>query len=254
MAILVTNDDGLHAPGIKALVRALSEAPDRTREIVVVAPEAEQSAVGHAITIADPLKVRELPPESPVRGFAVAGTPADCVKLAAWELLGREEIELVVSGINRGANTGLNLMYSGTVSAATEAAMVGLTGVALSLDSYDQRADYGPAAELAVRLIDRILEQSLEPGLVFNINFPARPDLALTDCVPARQGMARMRETYHRREDPRGNVYYWLDGEKIDIPNHIGPIPTDQQALARGQVPITPVRFDLTDHDWLARL
>lgn len=256
MKVLITNDDGVNAPGLAALTKALA----RLFEVVVVAPEVEQSAVGHAITLADPIKVRPLNRSHPLakwgRGWAVRGTPADCVKLAFWELLAEEKPGLVVSGINRGANTGLNLLYSGTVSAATEAAFLGLTGVAFSLDSFDPQADYEPAAELAAGLTKLLLDQEPAPsGRVININFPLRSGLTLADCVIARQGMTMMKETFIERRDPRGNLYYWQAGEEVRVPNgRQGEIPTDQEVLAAGKIPVTPVQFDMTDHRALAEL
>ena len=255
MKVLITNDDGVNAPGLAALVKSLS----RRFQVAVVAPEVEQSAVGHAITLADPIKVRALNGSHPLaslgQGWAVRGTPADCVKLAVSQLLDGEKPDLVVSGINRGANAGLNLLYSGTVSAATEAAFQGLTGLAFSLNSFDSQADYGPGADLALTLTELVLERALEPGLVINVNFPARPGLALSDCVVARQGLAMFKETFIERRDPRGNLYYWQTGEEVAIPNgRKGEVPTDQEVLARGGVPVTPIHFDLTDHQALGDL
>ncbi len=255
MKVLITNDDGVNAPGLAALVQALA----RRFEVVVAAPEVEQSAVGHAITLADPIKVRPLNRSHPLtslgRGWAVRGTPADCVKLAVSQLLNGEKPALVVSGINRGANTGLNLLYSGTVSAATEAAFLGLTGLAFSLDSFDSQADYGPGAELALRLTELVLERNLAPGLVINVNFPDRPGLSLDDCVAARQGLAMMKEVFLERLDPRGNLYYWQSGEEVRVPNgRKGRVPTDQEVLAQGRVPVTPIQLDLTDHGVLKDL
>jgi 5'-nucleotidase len=249
MLILATNDDGVEAPGLAALAKALEKALAPEGRVVVVAPEVEQSAVGHAITLADPIKVRKLRRNGGNWGWAVRGTPADCVKLAYWRLLEGEKPDLVVSGINRGANTGLNLLYSGTVSAATEAAFLGLTGMAFSLDSFELEADYGPAAALAAELALRVLERRMRPGAVLNVNFPYRPDLSLTDCVITRQGLTRMKDNFIRRRDPRGGLYYWQATEKVDP---AGPGPdrplTDQQALAQGRVSITPIQFDLTNH------
>jgi len=249
MLILATNDDGIEAPGLAALARALGRVLGPEGRVVVVAPEVEQSAVGHAITLADPIKVRKLRRNGGNWGWAVRGTPADCVKLAYWRLLEGQKPDLVVSGINRGANTGLNLLYSGTVSAATEAAFLGLTGMAFSLDTFDLEADYGPAADLAAELAGRVLERRMRPGAVLNVNFPYRPDLSLADCVVTRQGLTRMKDNFIRRQDPRGGLYYWQATEKVD-PADPAPHqrPTDQLALAQGKVSITPIQFDLTNH------
>ena len=255
MKVLITNDDGINAPGLSALVQSLAGRFD----VRVVAPEAEQSAVGHAITLADPIKVRPLDGAHPLTRFgpawAVRGTPADCVKLAFWELLNGERPDIVVSGINRGANTGLNVLYSGTVSAATEGAFLGLTGVAFSLDSFDSGADYGPGAELAAELTGMILSRNPLPGRVINVNFPNRAGLSLADCVIARQGLTLYKESFVERRDPRGNLYYWQAGEELRLENGgTEELPTDQEALAAGKVPLTPLRFDLTFHRGLETL
>ncbi len=242
MRLLITNDDGYAAPGIRALMAALR--PEH--EMVVVAPESEQSAVGHAITLSDPIKVRQVSVEERLTVWSVKGTPADCVKLAFWHLLADQPPELVVSGINRGANVGLNVLYSGTVSAATEAGLLGLPAMAVSLDSFDPWADYGPAARLAAELVAGLAGQgALSPGRVLNINVPNRPDLSRALCRLTRQGLEAPAERFLGREDPRGNLYYWSDVER-----HLTPFApdTDQAALSQGLVSVTPIHFDLTDH------
>ena len=171
MTILLTNDDGIYAPGLAALYRELK----RLGEVTVVAPESEQSAVGHAISLITPLRVKEGAIHGGVDGWAVSGTPADCVKIALAELL-PEPPELVVSGINLGSNVGINVLYSGTVSAATEAAILGVKGVAFSLDSYDQNADFASAASLARELLEQVLAWAAwNHGVCLNINLPNLP-------------------------------------------------------------------------------
>lgn len=245
MRILATNDDGVYAPGILALVEALS--PEH--QVFVVAPEAEQSAVGHSITLADPIRVRPLD-QGRLSGFAITGTPADCVKLAVHEFLD-EPPDLVVSGINRGANVGVNLVYSGTVSAATEAAMMGLSSIAFSLDSHDPKADYGPAAQVASRIVGQYSSMGLPAGVALIVNVPATPLNDIRGLKITRQSTAKLRERFLKRTDPRGHVYYWQAGETMGTD---GGMDTDYPALLAGYVTMTPIRFDLTHHGELVRL
>lgn len=247
MRLLLTNDDGINAPGLKALMRAFHPG----HQLTVIAPEVEQSAVGHAITLSQPIQVHRLNDSDGIVVFAVRGTPADCVKLAYWELMAQARPELIVSGINRGANVGLNLLYSGTVSAATEAAGLGLSGLAVSLDTFDLEADYTPAARLTGLLIDRLAGFGLSPGQALNVNIPFRPDLSLDLCRLTKQGLVRPQEEFIARRDPRDNLYYWQAEEKIEAA--LDPA-SDQAVLAQGFVSITPIHFDLTDHQTLNRL
>jgi len=247
MRLVLTNDDGIDAPGLLALLKTL----EADHEVLVVAPEVEQSAVGHAITLADPIKVRRVMKNGRVSGWAVKGTPADCVKLACWRFWAEEPPDLVVSGINRGANVGLNVLYSGTVSAATEAGLLGRPAVAFSLDSLDPQADYGPAAALAARLVALWVKRGLTPRRVLNVNFPNRPDLDLSLCRLAHQGLTPLKEKFLERQDPRGNLYFWQGFEVLaDPPDSL----SDQAVLAQGLIPITPLQFDLTDHACLRDL
>ncbi len=245
MRILLTNDDGVYAPGLAALHRAL--APQH--QVMVVAPETEQSAVGHAITLSDPIRVRPLDPGTGFRGYAVSGTPADCVKLAVNELM-RPGPELVLSGINLGANLGVNLLYSGTVSAATEAAILGFTGLAFSLDTLED-PDFSLAAEFAAHLVRRLPELELPPDIALNVNLPHLPRERVRGVRFTRQSTARIQEKYIRRTDPRGNVYYWLGGETMACR---GGTETDYPALKQGFITITPLHYQLTCHRALEKL
>ncbi|HEY5191524.1 MAG TPA: 5'/3'-nucleotidase SurE, partial [Candidatus Deferrimicrobium sp.] len=204
---LLTNDDGIYARGLLALYQELS----RDAECLIVAPEVEQSAVGHAITISRPLMVRKARKNGGFLGYAVLGTPADCVKIGLGELAG-EPVDLVVSGINRGANVGINVLYSGTVSAATEAAILGVPSLAISLDTHDDEADYSAAARFARKMASFILENPLT-HVALNVNVPAVPESEIKGVVVARQGGARLMESFDKRVDPRENIYYWLAGE-----------------------------------------
>jgi 5'-nucleotidase len=242
MRFLLTNDDGIYAQGLASLTRELSQ----DAECIVVAPEIEQSAVGHAITIFRPLMVRKARKNGNFLGYAVAGTPADCVKIGICELAGGP-VDLVVSGINRGANVGINVLYSGTVSAATEAAIQGIPSMAISLDTH-QEADFSTAARFARRMAAFILEHPL-PHVALNVNVPAIPEEEIRGVLVAKQGRARLMESYDRRIDPRDNIYYWLAGE-TELPVHEDE-ESDGSALKRGMITITPICYDLTRHDLL---
>jgi 5'-nucleotidase len=240
MRFLLTNDDGIYARGLSSLYQELS----KDAECVVVAPEVEQSAVGHAITIFRPLMVRKARKNGTFIGYAVAGTPADCVKIGLCELAGGP-VDLVVSGINRGANVGTNVLYSGTVSAATEAAIQGVPSMAISLDTHTE-ADFSVAARFARKMAAFILENPL-PHVALNVNVPAIPEEAIRGVVVAKQGRARLMESFDRRVDPRENIYYWLAGE-TELPVHEDD-QSDGSALKKGMITITPICYDLTRHD-----
>ena len=239
---LLTNDDGIYARGLLALYQELS----RDAECLIVAPEVEQSAVGHAITIARPLMVRKARKNGSFLGYAVLGTPADCVKIGLGELAGGP-VDLVVSGINRGANVGINVLYSGTVSAATEAAIQGVPSLAISLDTHEE-ADYSAAARFARKMAAFLLENPL-PNVALNVNVPAVPEEEIRGVVVAKQGRARLMESFDKRVDPRDNTYYWLAGE-TELPSQEQD-DTDASALKRGMITVTPIYFDLTRHDLL---
>ena len=245
MKILLTNDDGIHAAGLLALHRALST----DNEVFVVAPEYEQSAVGHAITLADPIKVKEVRKNGTLFGYALSGTPADCVRLGVGALMpGRPD--MVVSGINRGANVGINILYSGTVSAATEAGILGITAAAVSLNTFAE-PDYGPAAEISRGILPQLAVLSPDAGVSFNVNVPALPLDRIKGVTWARQCLSAPGEVFTRRVDPRGNVYYWR-GQEVK-PRHV-PADSDMAQLARGYVTVSPLYYDLTNHDEFTRL
>lgn len=247
--VLLTNDDGIDAFGLAALAAAL----DGLGTLAVVAPTQEQSAVGHAITVRDPVRAHAWPYESTsgeVWALAVTGTPADCVKLACQKLLPRCP-DLVVSGINQGPNTAVNVIYSGTVSAATEAAILGMPALAVSLCSWDPHADFEAAGRYARRLAERVLADGLAPGILLNVNVP---DLSYDDIRGieiTRQARARWEEEFHERRDPMDRPYYWLGGEFINLDE--GP-DTDLAAIDAGFVSVTPLQHDLTAYDHLAAL
>lgn len=238
MRILLTNDDGILAPGIRALRNELRKLGD----VTVVAPASEQSAVGHSITLMNPLLVREVHEEGELVGYAVEGKPADCVKLGLVELL-KEPPDLVVSGINAGSNAGINVLYSGTVAAAIEAAFFNVTSIAVSL-TLPEDTQYDHAASIAGKIIRQILGHSPASGELFNVNIP---ELSQGDPIGvrvARQALICYRESYEARTDPRGRKYYWLLPDPLQ---HDDDLNADMTALAHRYVTVTPLRFDLTD-------
>ena len=245
MRILLTNDDGIYAKGIEVLRDILISE----HEIVVVAPETEQSAVGHAITFLDPLRVKPVKRNGAFFGYAVNGTPADCVKLAIRELM-KEPPDIVISGINIGANVGENVIYSGTVSAATEAAMLGFQSMAISIDAYP--AEDFSAAEKFVPLLVKILEHNpLPPKISLNVNIPHIPASQIKGIRITHQGHLKYKETYDRRIDPRNRVYYWLCSQTAQY----DPDPeSDSYALSEGFISVTPIHYDLTHYKTLESL
>lgn len=254
MRILLANDDGIYAPGLAALQAALV----RIGEVVVVAPATEQSGVGHSITYLTPLTCKQIFRDGRCLGWAVDGAPADCVKLGVLELAGGP-VDLVVSGINSGLNAGINVLYSGTVAAAIEGAFFGIPSIAVSLE-YDPQADFEAAAEIAIELIPQLVEhvrQAKENGCrLFNINIPTAATVswragsgAEVHAVP--MGIERHGEQYWKRQDPKGRDYYWSANRPAPrVPGR----ETDIDALAEGLVTLTPLHFDMTQRDWLARL
>ncbi len=243
---LLTNDDGIYAKGLSTLYRELS----KDAECLIVAPEIEQSAVGHAITIFRPLMVRRAYKNGKFLGYAVAGTPADCVKIGIKELAGRP-VDLVVSGINRGSNVGINVLYSGTVSAATEGAIMGVPSMAVSLDTH-RDADFSVAAGFARKMASFIRENHPVKNVAINVNVPALPEEEIKGIAVTKQGRSQQVEFFEKRVDPRENSYYWLAGETRN--STCEDDDSDVNALARGMITVTPIYYDLTRHDLLADL
>ncbi len=243
--IVLTNDDGYNAPGIRALWEELS----KETEVVIVAPETEQSAVGHAITLSNPLKVRKIVEAGRFIGYAVSGTPADCVKIAVTVLL-EEPPQLVVSGVNQGGNLGTCAIYSGTVSAATEAAIMGVPAIAISLNSFEYQ-DFSVAVSFVRKFYPLVIKQGLPEGVSLNINVPAVSRKEIKGAVVTRQGKSRVIETFDKRVDPRNNTYYWLAGEMKFNEVEQG---TDCEMVAENYISITPIHFDLTNFKALETL
>lgn len=245
MRLLLTNDDGIYAKGIEALYEELRQ----DHEVLVVAPETEQSAVGHAITLMDPLRVKPVNRNGTFFGYAVNGTPADCVKLAIKELM-EERPDLVVSGINLGANVGINVIYSGTVSAATEGTILGIPAIAFSINSI-RSPDFEPAAMFGRLLVRDVGAKGLPPRTLLNVNVPALRANELKGVRVTRQGVTRFVERFDRRVDPRDSVYYWQCGS-TPLLEEDGD--TDGSALAGGYISITPIHYDLTNYAFLDTL
>lgn len=244
--ILVTNDDGVAAPGIAALAEALSEIA----QITVIAPERNWSASGHVKTMHRPLRVREghLLSGRPV--LVTDGAPSDAIALGLLGVV-PDPVDLVVSGINRGANVGSDLTYSGTVTAAMEGTIGGIASFAISLDSYEETQDYAPAARYAAHLAGEVMRNGLPDGVLLNVNVPSRPEAEIKGVQITRTGRRIYRDMLVVREDPFGVPYYWIGG---DPPTGVADRGTDFGALAAGYISITPIKLDLTAHDLVASL
>ena len=248
MRILLTNDDGIYAPGLRALHKELKQLG----EVVVVAPATEQSAVGHSITLLTPLLVQQVFDEAKqFFGWAVEGRPADCVKLALLELL-PDPPDLIVSGLNAGSNAGINVLYSGTVAAAIEGAFFKRTSIACSLEyTKVQPLDFATAAVWARKVVAQILGQQFEAGTLFNVNIPSLDKGPVRGVKVVPQNVAPYVERFDRRVDPRGRVYFWSRPD-FDCPD---PHPdSDVTTLADGWITVTPLQFDLTHRQRLQQM
>lgn len=249
MHILVTNDDGIFAPGLLALAQSLSEVG----EVTIVAPDRNWSASGHVKTMHRPLRVTETRLQDGTPALSTDGAPSDCVALALLGLI-KEEIDMVVSGINPLPNVGHDVTYSGTVTAAMEAALWGLPGVAVSLDSnrtHTKPLDYGPAARAAASIVRQIPSSGLPNGTLLNVNVPYVPYGEIRGIAITRQGQRVYRDALIEREDPRGRKYYWIGG---DIPTGVADAGTDFWALSEQWVSITPLMMNLTATDYIPAL
>ena len=248
MRILLTNDDGIFAPGLRALRRELM----KIGEVIVVAPATEQSATGHSVTLNAPLLVTEVfdDDETPL-GWAVEGRPADCMKLALLELLA-EPPDLVVSGLNAGSNAGINVLYSGTVAAAIEAAFYHHTAIACSLEyTKDARLDWPRAAEYARKVVEHIVGHKPVRGSLFNVNIPPLERGPVKGVRVMPQNVSVYKEKFDRRTNPRGRTYFWTSPE-FHCPE---PHPdTDVTALAEGFITVTPLQFNLTNRPMLSEM
>lgn len=243
--ILLTNDDGINARGIYVLSREMM----KLGRVIIVAPDSERSAAGHAITLTEPLRAEKVYKDGSFFGYAVNGTPADSVKVAVKALLD-EPPALVVSGVNLGPNTGTNVIYSGTVSAATEAAILGIKAVAVSLGTFGE-ADFNPAARFALSLSREVLKRPLPGGILLNVNVPAVPAREIRGVKVVHQGSARFREVMEERKDLRGRSYYWLGGEMASSEEDRD---SDNIALNENFISVTPLHYDMTAYAFLPEL
>jgi 5'-nucleotidase len=245
MNILLTNDDGIFAPGLQAMHQCLIAR----HEVVVVAPDQERSAVGHGITLHHPLRASRVALNAHFKGYAVSGTPADCIKLGMFALLAARP-DLVLSGINPGANVGINVNYSGTVAAAKEAALYGLPAIAVSVEGREV-VDYEGAAAFAESLAETVVRHGLPRGTFLNVNIPNRPFKDIAGTVISRQGIGLFEDRFEKRRDPRNKSYYWpgADPQIFDDDPHV-----DGTALKGNRISITPIKCDMTDYDTLERL
>jgi 5'-nucleotidase len=245
--ILVTNDDGITAPGIRALIDVMNTIGD----VVVVAPDSPQSGMGHAITLDSTLYCTEITVDKgPQKEYQCSGTPADCVKLAVNELMSRKP-DLCVSGINHGSNSSINVIYSGTMSAAIEAGIEGVPAIGFSLLDYRWTADFEPLKPFIEKITRNALKNSIPSDVVLNVNFPLLPEKEIKGIKICRQAKAHWVEKFDKRQSPMGKDYYWLTGEFI---NEDKGDDTDEAALAHGYISVVPTQFDLTAHHAIQKL
>jgi 5'-nucleotidase len=238
--ILITNDDSITAPGIKALVEAVKDLG----KVVVVAPDKPQSGMGHAITIGQPLRINKVQMFEGVEAYQCSGTPVDCVKLAVDKVLHRKP-DICLSGINHGANHSINVIYSGTMSAALEASIESIPSIGFSLLDYSIEADFSGAQHYARLLVQQLLSKKLDKHLCLNVNIPAVPLKMLKGMKVCRQAYAKYEEKFDERKDPHNRQYYWLTGEFVNFDKGRD---TDVYALKHNYVSIVPVQFDLTHY------
>ncbi len=244
--ILVTNDDGIGAPGIKALIAAVQHLG----EVVIVAPDSPQSAMGHAVTISKPLRLEKSNLYEPLTAYQCSGTPADCVKIAVDKVLHRKP-DLLVSGINHGSNSSINILYSGTMSAAVEGGIEGIPSVGFSLCDFSIDADFSLAAKIASNVAENILTNGLPQGVLLNVNIPKLEATEFKGVKICRQAWAKWEEDFDERKDPNGKSYYWLTGKFVNFDKGED---TDEWALTNGYASVVPVHFDLTAHSALSYL
>jgi 5'-nucleotidase len=237
--ILVVNDDGITAPGIKALIETMKQLG----RVVVVAPDSPQSGMGHAITIGKPLRLDAVELYDGVEMYKCSGTPVDCVKLAVNRIFKGTKPDLCVSGINHGLNNSINVLYSGTMSAAVEGAIEGIPAIGFSLDDYTQQANFEPCAKFVKQIAQQVLERGLPAGTLLNVNFPNSSDIkGIKIC---RQAHGKWAEEFDERMDPHKRAYYWLTGEfQVNDPGE----DTDVWALENNYASVVPVQFDMTAH------
>jgi len=239
--ILVSNDDGITAPGIRTLVNVMK----KIGEVVVVAPDGPQSGMGHAITIGNTLRLEETDIFEGVTAYECSGTPADCVKMAKHFVLKDRKPDLVVSGINHGSNTAISVLYSGTMSAAIEAAIEGMPSIGFSLCDYSSDADFSHTKEYVRKIALQALEKGMTKGVALNVNIPPKRNESIKGIKICRQANAKWQEEFDQRYDPHGRKYYWLAGNFV---NHDKGEDNDEWAIANNYISLVPCQFDMTAH------
>ncbi|GAA3773447.1 MULTISPECIES: 5'/3'-nucleotidase SurE [Corallibacter] len=245
--ILVTNDDGITAPGIRALISVAKEIGD----VVVVAPDSPQSGMGHAITINSTLHLDHVHIDDDSKNeYSCSGTPADCVKLAINEILDRKP-DICISGINHGSNSSINVIYSGTMSAAIEAGIEGIPAIGFSLLDYNYNADFTAAKKVAKTVLKNALKHGIPNDIVLNVNIPNISKKDIKGIKVCRQARANWKEEFDKRQTPHGKDYYWLTGKFVNLDKGKD---TDEWALENGYVSVVPVQFDLTAHHSIQQL
>ncbi len=245
--ILVTNDDGIYSPGIKCLTEIASQFGD----VVVVAPDKPQSGMGHAITINSTLRIEKTNYHKAIIEFACSGTPVDCVKMAVNHIL-KKRPNLILSGINHGSNSSINVIYSGTMSAAIEGALEGTPSVGFSLCDYSMEADFSQSVPFVSQIIQQVMKNGMPKGVCFNVNIPKLKANQIKGIKLVRQSKANWVERFEERKDPYGRNYYWLSGEFVNFEPESKD--TDEWALAEGYVSVVPTQADLTAHSVLKNL
>lgn len=243
--ILITNDDGIHAPGIYALWEAMSQIGN----VTVVAPNTEKSAVGHAITISDPIRIQQITRHGGFTGYSVNGTPADCVKVAIYSVMDKKP-DLVVSGINMGANIGTNILYSGTVSAANLGTMMGISSIAFSLDTI-RNGDFAASKPITQKVAMKVLEEGLPQGTLLNVNIPNCNESDIQGYQVTKQGTEFWEDWLESRDDPRGQKYFWMSGKRL---NSDDTMEMDGFAIAQNFVSLTPIHYILTNESFMSEL
>lgn len=245
--ILVTNDDGITAPGIRVLIDIAKEVG----QVIVVAPDSPQSGMGHAITVDNTLQINKVSKENAgILEYTTSGTPADCVKIAKNEII-KEKIDLCVSGINHGGNSSINVLYSGTMSAAVEAGIEGIPAIGFSLADFSWKADFEPIKPFLKKIMEEVIQNGLPEGVVLNVNFPKLQKEEIKGIRICRQAKAKYAEKFDKRQSPFGKEYYWLAGEFVCMDKGED---TDVWALQNGYISVVPVQFDLTAHHAIQQL
>ena len=236
--ILITNDDGIHAPGLRYLINTMRDLG----EIVVIAPDKPQSGMAHAVTIQTPLRILEIEKRQGYEEYSCNGTPVDCVKLGQKVIM-KTNPDLIVSGINHGSNSSINILYSGTMAAVLEGAMENIPAIGFSLNDYSYHADFSHCGKFVRSVARNVLQHGLPNGTCLNVNFPKQNGTEISGVMVARQGKAIWDESFDERNDPHKRKYYWLHGEFVDKDTGTD---TDQWAIHNNYVSIVPVQIDLT--------